>query len=142
MPFLLMVFLVLVCMPEPEIWPKPLWTDSPLACVAAAWLIVLSIGMHAYCVAYRFRKPLQKEPALREQLLVRYERGRFRQHSALFVLYILILLGLGWGSCGAGTAGRCPVPSCSFYRRSLLPSCWPGRPTTMRNARRIRRPIA
>jgi Zn-dependent protease with chaperone function len=97
MPFLLMVFLVLVCLPEPEIWPKPLWTDSPLACVAATWLTVLFIGLHAFIVAFRFRKPLETNPSLREQLLVRYDRGRFRQQSALFVLYILAVLGLGWG---------------------------------------------
>jgi STE24 endopeptidase len=97
MPFLLMVFLVLVCLPEPEIWPKPLWTDSPLASVAATWLIVSLIGLHAFLVARRFRKPLDKEPSLREHLLLRYERGRFRQQSTLFVLYVLALLGLGWG---------------------------------------------
>ncbi len=97
MPFLLMVFLMLVCLPEPEIWPKPLWTDSPLACVAATWLTVLLIGLHAFFVACRVRKPLEKDLSLREQLLARYERGRLHQQIALFALYVLALLGLGWG---------------------------------------------
>jgi STE24 endopeptidase len=97
MPFLLMVFLVLVCLPEPEIWPKPLWTDSPLACVAATWLTVLLTGLHAFLVAGRFRNPLEKDPSLREHLLARYERGRLRQQIILSAFYVLALLGLGWG---------------------------------------------
>ncbi len=99
MPFLLMVFLVLVCLPEPEVWAawKPPWTESPLACLAATWLTVLLIGLHAYFVASRFRRPLEKELLQREKLLARYERGRLRQQIALFVLYVLALVGLGWG---------------------------------------------
>jgi STE24 endopeptidase len=97
MPFLLMVFLVLVCLPEPEIWPKPFWTDSPLASIAATSLTVLLIGLHACFVATRVCRPLEKKPSLREHLLGRYERGRFRQQIALFTLYIVALLGLGWG---------------------------------------------
>lgn len=99
MPFLLMVFLVVVCLPEPEVWAtwKPPWTDSPLACLLATWLTVLLTGLHAYIVACRARGPLESEPSRREQLLARYERGRFRQHIALFVLYVLALFGLGWG---------------------------------------------
>ena len=99
MPFLLMVFLVLVCLPEPEVWAtwKPLWTDSPLACLTATWLTVLLAGLHAYFVARRVRGPLVSEPSRREQLLARYERGRWRQQISLFGLYVLALLGLGWG---------------------------------------------
>lgn len=99
MPFLLMVFLVLVCLPEPEVWAswKPLWTDSPPACAAATWLTVLLIGLHAYFVARRVSGPLQSEPSRRDQLLARYERGRLRQQIALFVLYVFALFGLGWG---------------------------------------------
>jgi Zn-dependent protease with chaperone function len=97
MPFLLMVFLVLVCLPEPEIWPKPLWTDSPLASLAVTWLIVLLTGLHACVVARRVHKPLDNGPSLREHLLIRYERDRFRQQLAVFALFILSLLGFGWG---------------------------------------------
>ena len=99
MPFLLMVFLVLVCLPEPEVWAswQPPWTDSPLACVATTWLTVLLTGLHAYIVARRVSGPLQSEPARREQLLARYERGRLRQQIAMFALYVFALFGLGWG---------------------------------------------
>jgi STE24 endopeptidase len=97
MPFLLMVFLVLVCLPEPEAWWKPLWTDSPLACVAATWLAILLTSLHAFFVARRVRVPLEGEPSLRERLLTRYERGRFHHQIAVFLVYVLALLGLGWG---------------------------------------------
>jgi STE24 endopeptidase len=97
MPFLLMVFLVLVCLPEPEIWPKPLWTDSPLACVAAVGLTVLLSGLYAFFVAHRVRMALGKAPELREQLLTRYERGRLPQQIVLLAFYVLALSGLGWG---------------------------------------------
>jgi Zn-dependent protease with chaperone function len=97
MPFLLMVFLVLVCLPEPEAWPNPLWTDSPQVCVTVTWLTVLLGSLHAFWLARRVSGGLEKEPSLREQLLARYERGRLHQQIALFVLYVLILSGLGWG---------------------------------------------
>jgi STE24 endopeptidase len=97
MPFLLMVFLVLVCLPEPEAWPTPLWTDSPQLCIAATWLTILLGSLHAFWLARRTRAGLEKDPSQREHLLARYERGRFHQQIALFVLYALVLLGLGWG---------------------------------------------
>jgi STE24 endopeptidase len=97
MPFLLMVFLVLVCLPEPEMWPAPLWTHSPLACAAATGLTVLAIGVHAFLVARHVCKSLANGSVLREHLLARYERSRGRQQLALFALYVLALLGLGWG---------------------------------------------
>jgi STE24 endopeptidase len=97
MPFLLMVFLVLVCLPEPETWPDPLWTDSPQLCIAATWLTVLLGSLHAFWLARRVSGGLEKEPSHREHLLSRYERGRFHQQIALFVLYALVLFVLGWG---------------------------------------------
>ncbi len=97
MPFLLMVFLVLVCLPEPEAWPTPRWTESPWICAAATWLAVLLTSLHAFWIAKRFSWRLEKEPSLRERLLARYERSRFRQQIGIFVFYILSLLVLGWG---------------------------------------------
>src|SRR5689334_22167680 len=97
MPFLLMVFLVLVCLPEPEAWWKPLWTDSPLACVLTAWLAILLTTLHAFFIARRVSGPLEGEPSLRERLLARYERGRFHHQIAVFLVYALALVGLGWG---------------------------------------------
>lgn len=97
MPFLLMVFLVLVCLPEPEAWLEPRWTDSPWACVLATWIAILLTSLHAFFIARRVSGPLENEPALRERLLTRYERGRFHHQIAVFLVYALALLGLGWG---------------------------------------------
>lgn len=97
MPFLLMVFLVLVCLPEPGAWLEPRWTDSPLVCVALTWLAVFVTSLYSFIVARRLIGPLEKEPALRDRLLTRYERGRFYHQIVLFVLYILVLIAGGWG---------------------------------------------
>jgi Zn-dependent protease with chaperone function len=98
MPFLLMVFLVLVCLPDANSWPpSPLWPHSPALCVAVTWLGVLLTGLHAYWVARRVTGPLQGEPALRERLLKRYERGRLHHQIGVFVFYLLALRVFGWG---------------------------------------------
>lgn len=101
MPFLLMVFLVLVCLPEPEAWSNgmlsPKWTNSPWECVAVAWSAVLLTAVHAFWVARRVSGPLESQPALRERLLARYERGRSHNQIAVFVVYITVLLFGGWG---------------------------------------------
>jgi STE24 endopeptidase len=97
MPFLLMVFLVLVCLPEPEAWLEPRWTNSPLDCVAVTWIAMFVISLYAFLVARRVSGPLESEPTLRDRLLTRYERGRFRHQIALFILYILALIVGGWG---------------------------------------------
>lgn len=110
MPFLLMVFLVLVCLPELDSWQKPPWTDSPLACVAATSLAVLLSALHAFWVARRFCVRLEKEPSRREYLLGRYDRGRFHQQILLFGLYLLALLGLGWGWSVAQLWRRGDIP--------------------------------
>ncbi len=109
MPFLLMVFLVLVCVPDAEAWspplwltsvnpwPTPPWAQSPLLCAAITWLAVALTGMHAFLVAWRVRSPLNVVPELRERLLRRYERGRLHHQIGLFVMYILVLVVFGWG---------------------------------------------
>ncbi len=98
MPFLLMVFLVLVCLPDADAWPEPpLWSMSPDWCVAATCLAVALTGLHAYLVARRVRGRLESEPEVREPVLRRYESGRFRHQVGVFVIYILSLVVLGWG---------------------------------------------
>lgn len=99
MPFLLMVFLVLVCVPEMDVWKAPPWPESvsPWWCVAATWFAVALTGAHAFAVARRVRQPMASDPLWRERLLNRYERGRFHHQIGLFVMYMLALLVLGWG---------------------------------------------
>jgi STE24 endopeptidase len=97
MPFLLMVFLVLVCLPDANTWPQPPWTNSPTLCIVATWLAMLLTGLHAYMVARRFSRQLRGEPSRRERLLKRYERGRFHHQIGVFVCYLVALRVLGWG---------------------------------------------
>src|SRR5690242_14625194 len=97
MPFLLMVFLVLVCVPKAVDWPEPQWTDSSWWCLAITWLAVALTGLHARWLAGRVTRTLNGEPALRERVLHRYERGRFHHQIGLFVVYLLALLVFGWG---------------------------------------------
>jgi STE24 endopeptidase len=97
MPFLLMLFLVLVCLPEPDVWLPPLWTDAPWLCVAVTWCLILFSSLTAFWLARRGRKVLESEPKLRERVLTRYERARRYYQIVLSAGYLLALLGLGWG---------------------------------------------
>jgi Zn-dependent protease with chaperone function len=119
MPFLLMVFLVLVCAPDAQAWPSPWfgyadslpsWLTSPLACAGLTWLAVVLTGGQAFLVARRLRRPLESDPAQRERLLDRYERGRFYHQVSVFGVYILALVALGWGWSVAKLWEPLPAP--------------------------------
>ena len=98
MPFLLMVFLVLLSLPEPRDWTEPLWlTDSPWDCILATGLTVLLTTLYACRITRRFSRSIDAAPALRERFLQRYERDRFRHLIAVYVSYLVSLFGLGWG---------------------------------------------
>jgi Zn-dependent protease with chaperone function len=97
MPFLLMVFLTFVCLPEVDAWPEPVWTTAPAWSVAATWLAVALTVLYAYRIARCVRRAPEGDPVARERVLRRYERGRFRHQAGLFAVYLLALLVLGWG---------------------------------------------
>lgn len=99
MPFLLMVFLVLLCVPDLDVWSAPPWPAqvSPWWCVAATWLAVALTAFHAYAIARRVRQPRASDPLWRERLMQRYERGRFHHQIGLFLAYLVALLLFGWG---------------------------------------------
>jgi STE24 endopeptidase len=99
MPFLLMVFLTLVCVPEVETWPGARWTSSPWWAVAATWLAVAVTVLYARRVAgFALRAARWQGGAdRRDRLLHRYERGRFYHQIALFGIFLLGLYLLGWG---------------------------------------------
>jgi Zn-dependent protease with chaperone function len=98
MPFLLMVFFVAVCMPDPSAWPQPWWwTNSPWECALVTWAVAALTGVHAFFVSRRVRRLHAVVPARRERLLRRYERGRFHHQIGLFIVYLLLLLVVGWG---------------------------------------------
>jgi Zn-dependent protease with chaperone function len=100
MSFLLMVFLVLVCLPES--YPAPLWgrAGSEGSVAGSALLTLLGIGLvglHAFVVSRRVSRPLARDPSLRDTLVARYERWRFAHRVGLFAMYGLVLIALGWG---------------------------------------------
>ncbi len=97
MPFLLMIFLTLVCLPELKDWPAPLGIESLTwsVCWIGAGLVV--VGLRAWLVTRRLVRSLEKDPSSREQFVRRYERGRFYTQLLLFGYYILALLVFGWG---------------------------------------------
>jgi Zn-dependent protease with chaperone function len=105
MPFLLMIFLTLVCLPELRDWPAPLGAGwlSETAINPLVWAVgwtaaaVTLVAWRARRVTQALTRGLERDPAAREQILRRYERGRFRTHLLLFALYTLCLVVLGWG---------------------------------------------
>jgi Zn-dependent protease with chaperone function len=99
MPFLLMVFLTLVCLPEASTWPEPRWMGEPTAgrCALATGLGVLLCVLNARRISRGLTRGLDRNPADRERLLRRYERGRVRHGALLIAFYVLALVGLGWG---------------------------------------------
>src|SRR5690348_3554367 len=96
MPFLLMLFLTLACLPES--WPRPMhWVSSPVMSVVLTWLgVLLEVGL-AFAVARRVQQLLHDPPTSREQILRGYSRGRFWHLIGLFAGYALSLYVFGYG---------------------------------------------
>jgi Zn-dependent protease with chaperone function len=114
MPFLLLLLLTLVCLPD-DPWPAPWWARSlpdPLAlswCATLTWLVVLLLAGLAHGVAGRAATHLAVYPGHRERVLRGY--GRFRTYYVFLLIgaYALSLYFLGWGwtvqrFCGHGAA--------------------------------------
>jgi STE24 endopeptidase len=97
MPFLLMVFLTVVCLPEVTEWPRPLWTESPAWSIAVTGLGVVLLGLNGWRLSRALVRGLGGDPARREAVLRRYERGRTRHLLLMIAVYVLSLVGLGWG---------------------------------------------
>lgn len=98
MPFLLMVFLTLVCLPDPSDWPEPIWPGAtPLTSVLWTALALVLPIIYAGRLSHEVASTLRREPFLRSDAFRRFERGRFRQQLLLFGLYCLALRILGWG---------------------------------------------
>ena len=99
MPFLLLVFLALVCLPEPDQdWPKPPWGSAPGIAVLLTVLTVIIASLSAQLLSYRVRLVLSPSARFRDLVLERYERDRSRHQYLVFGLYLLVLLVFGWGN--------------------------------------------
>jgi STE24 endopeptidase len=97
MPFLLMVFLTLVCLPEDSDWPQPSWIPSA---TVSAWLtatVVLTVITFAWLLARQTRRALERDPFERDTILQRYERRRLAHRLLVFGTYASSLFLLGWG---------------------------------------------
>jgi STE24 endopeptidase len=95
MPFLLLLFLLLACMPLP--WPEPpaiLGTGGSLAATAG---LMAALVAAAAVRAGRTRRQLIVRPDDREDVLERYGRFRTRHLFALMAGYALALGLLGYG---------------------------------------------
>ncbi len=97
MPFLLMVFLTLVCLPDEGDWPHPSWIPSAGASAGLTAAGVLALVGYAWLLARRTRRALLTDPVGREAVLARYERGRAAHRLLVFAVYAAALLLFGWG---------------------------------------------
>src|SRR5436305_8533162 len=96
MPFLLMLFLTLACLPES--WPRPAaWVGSPVRAVLLTWLGVAAEVALAFVISRRVQQQLHDAGTPREQAVRAYARGRLRHLVGLFVTYGLALYVFGYG---------------------------------------------
>lgn len=100
MPFLLMIFLTLVCVPElaPEVqWPQPLMPGGAATSAALTWFVLSVPVLYAFYLSQEASWRMDHDPWERDRVIARLERGRFLHQCLLFGLYCLALTGLGWG---------------------------------------------
>jgi Zn-dependent protease with chaperone function len=95
MPFVLMMFLTVACLPG---WKTaPGWVQSAPLSAALTWLGVALVGLEAFWSARRTRRALERDPARRERMSARYERARFWRQLLLMGGYALSIYGFSWG---------------------------------------------
>lgn len=103
MPFLLLLLLTLVLLPDK--WSAPLWlpSDTParphdlITSAALTWLGVALIAAFARFIAARVIYGIADYPGHRERLLRDYGRLRTYHIVALLGSFLLSVYGLGWG---------------------------------------------
>src|ERR1700722_4455683 len=113
MPFLLMVFLTLVCLPDESDWPAPSWITSCTASAALTVAATLAITAYAWWVSRRTRLSLKADIGARDAALMRYERSRMAHQVLVFAAYTSALFLFGWGRTSYwlwGGAGDNPWP--------------------------------
>jgi len=106
MPFLLLLFLTLVCVPDE--WPAP-WgvLASPAVSAGLTGLGVLLVAGFARAIAAGATRRLTLNPGHRVRVLRRYGRLRTYHIFVLIAVYAVSLYVLGWGwtvqqFCGSG----------------------------------------
>jgi STE24 endopeptidase len=97
MPFLLMVFLTVACLPKWDPQAPPGWVDSIFWSALLTWLGVALTALEAFWSARRVRRAVERDPGRRDRATARYERGRFGRQLLLIGVYALSLYGFSWG---------------------------------------------
>jgi Zn-dependent protease with chaperone function len=94
MPFLLLIFLALICLPDLNELPQPAfaWIDSPAKSAALTWLAVAAAAAFARRETRRAVRLLERRPPA-----PRSERRRWLSQAALCGAYALALGVFGWG---------------------------------------------
>ena len=97
MPFLLLLLLALVCLPES--WPRPLWLEESGRGFYAllTWSVMAVMILAAVQIARRPCAQLLGSFPNREEIYERFRRGRLRHLLALLAVYGLALYAFGWG---------------------------------------------
>jgi Zn-dependent protease with chaperone function len=105
MPFLLLLFLMFICLPdgdypEPLFWAEPsvrALVDSPSRSAVLTGLAMASVVVGAAVTAQVTRRQLLRHPGSRDDVLRRYGAWRLYHLLGLCLMYGLAVYGLGWG---------------------------------------------
>ena len=104
MPFLLMIFLTVACLPA---WREPPgWVHSVVWSVASTWLGVACVGLESLWSAWRVRRAVYLDPAQRERAATRHDRRRFLRQFLLLGVYALSLYAFSWGWAASRLCAR------------------------------------
>jgi hypothetical protein len=96
MPFLLLLFLTLACLPE--LWdPAPPWIGSPERSALITWAAMAATVAAAALISWRVRRRLARDPARRAAVLRRYQSARLYHLIGQFAVFGICLYLLGWG---------------------------------------------
>ncbi len=97
MPFLLMVFLTVACLPKWDPQAPPGWIDSVFWSAVLTWSAVAFTAVESYWSARRIRRAVERDPGRRDRLAAAYERRRFERQLLLLGLFALSIYGFSWG---------------------------------------------
>lgn len=108
MPFLLLLLLMVVCVPQS--WPAPPGWVGPVGSLTFTWVGVGTVVVGATVLAQWVRRLILRAPERRDTVVQFHFRCRFYHLIGQFLVYGLSLYVLGWGwvaqeICRVGTPG-------------------------------------
>ena len=109
MPFLLLLVLTLISLQRE--WPQPPQWAGMAGGIALTWAGVAVFLAQAWVAAWRVRRRLTADTAVRAALLRRHASHRRRHVLALITFYLIAVCALGWGWAARDLiAGGATVP--------------------------------